>query len=909
MGYIVVYTGFTKSCPSQSLASPVRMKAHYTLYILLVVLLAPGAFAQWSDDPTENLLISSTTTSHVQPKIVPTSDGGFYISWFGNAGFNVYLQRLDADGVPQWAEGGILIADRSFSSTEDYGLSVDAEDHALLSYRFETGGNIQAAVQRVSPDGALLWGANGLIASDDPGNVASPIITSAGHDAVVAWTSYSDGSITLQRISPSGNLLWEGGISLTTPTGFFLIADVNGNVDGSVIVAGQAQLSTFDRRFWAQKLDADGEPVWGADPIQIFDGTGGAMQFGYFPDFVLDGSGGAVFSWYYVGAPGEGFARVQHILSDGTAVFAQNGISAANDPANWQRTAPVADYDPVTGDIYVVWTENLNQGGVHTFGASAQRINSDGDLLWGSGGITLIPMSPIQTSDAQILTLPGGGAIVAGTLGSYPQPMPLIAARLTADGEAAWDGDVVTIKSETTGTQVSRPQYTLSLTHGQAVFVWSDQTGGGMSGGAILAQNISFSGVLGEYDEGEETTPPQAAVSTDEISVVVGPQGTETATLTLSNVAPAGAEALDFTAQVVVLETTFVDFEDGENPYGFTFGYTPGDAVVSTGGNPGYWFENNGLSTFIPTLYIGGAGPFTGDFVAEQVTSISVDAQTLSASLGIQERDFSLLLLNYNGGGPADAELHKYVYYVFPAAAPQPGEGWSSFTFGIPWDFEGDLPEGWAGGDYMDPENLPADWTFQDVISNVDEVNFMWAHPAWFYLLQDFHLGVDNVSISRAGGQSVVTVTPTSGSIQAQGDVELELTFTPDGLPDGTYLYSLLIETNDPEQPLIVVELTMVVDSVSGEDEGSVLTFELAPSYPNPAMGVATIGFTIPQTERVLLEMFDLTGRRVAVLVNEEFSAGRHSVEWSASHIAAGTYVYRMTAGAFTQTQRITVVK
>lgn len=880
-----------------------------SLVLLFVWGAVPDAFSQWSNDPTENLLISATTTSHVQSKIAPTSDGGFYISWMGESGFNVYLQRLDADGVPQWAAGGLLIADRSFSSTEDYGLSVSSDDHALLTYRVNAGGTVQAAAQRVAPDGSLAWGDGGMIVSSTSSGAASPLISST-HDggAVVAWTSYDDGSITLQRVSSSGDLLWDDGVAITLPSGFFLIADVHGNPDGSVIVSGSAQLSTFDRQLWAQKLDANGNPLWGENPVAIFDGAGGALQFGYFPKFVLDGQGGAVFSWYIVAAPGEGFIRVQHILSHGMAVFPQNGLSIANEPAAWQRTNPVLDYDSASGDIYVAWSENLTSGGVTTFGASAQRIDSDGNLMWGNGGLTLIPMQDIAPAgNPLVMAIPNDGVIIGGTLGGHPVPMMLVATRLTAGGVAMWEDEMVILKSETTGTQVSRPQATLSRTDGHAAFVWSDQIGGSFDG-AVRAQNISFSGILGEYDEGG-SAPPQAEISDDVLSIVLGPNATETASLTLSNVAPAGADNLNFTAHIGTQETTLVDFEDGTNPYGFTFGYTDGDAVVSIGGNPGFWFENNGLATAIPRLYIEGDNPFIGDYIAERVSNISVDAQTLLASLNMPGRDLSLLLLNYNGAGPNDVDLHKYVYYVFPEGAPQPGDGWKSFSIDIPWNFDGDMPDGWAGGDSWDPENLPDGWTFSDVISSVDEVNIMWGHPAFFYLLQDFHLGVDNVSITKAEEQTVVTVAPQSGSIAPQQDLELEVTFSPDGLPDGTYEFPMVIGTNDPDQPEIIVEVTMIVDSVSDEDEGTPLTFELSPAYPNPTLGVTTIEFALPQAERATLEIFDLSGRRIAVLVNEEMPAGRYSVEWDSASIAAGTYIYRMIAGSKVMTQRITVVK
>ena len=95
---------------------------------LTIALTASVAAGQWSDDPANNLVISDATSDQVQPMIAPTADGGCYISWFDGIanGFDVRLQKLDADGDEEWAHGGVLVIDRGFSSTQAYGLDVDA---------------------------------------------------------------------------------------------------------------------------------------------------------------------------------------------------------------------------------------------------------------------------------------------------------------------------------------------------------------------------------------------------------------------------------------------------------------------------------------------------------------------------------------------------------------------------------------------------------------------------------------------------------------------------------------------------------------------------------------------------------------------------------------------------------------
>src|SRR5690606_29080157 len=145
----------------------------------------------------------------------------------------------------------LRIADRDFSSTEDYGLALDSEGNALLAFRFEDENGItQVVANRVTPAGDLLWPAPGVFVSDDPAAAASPRIAGLpGGASVVAWTSYDTGQIVLQKLDASGAPQWgPDGVTVALPSGLFLIGDLHADAEGNVIIAGQAQISTFDRR-------------------------------------------------------------------------------------------------------------------------------------------------------------------------------------------------------------------------------------------------------------------------------------------------------------------------------------------------------------------------------------------------------------------------------------------------------------------------------------------------------------------------------------------------------------------------------------------------------------------------------------------------------------------------------------
>jgi hypothetical protein len=105
--------------------------------------LAAGPFltslsaAQWSSDPTQNLAVADAQSDQNLAKLAATADGGTWVSWFDGigSGWDVRVQRLEADGTERFVHDGLLVADRNFSSTQDYGLDLDVNGDALLAFR------------------------------------------------------------------------------------------------------------------------------------------------------------------------------------------------------------------------------------------------------------------------------------------------------------------------------------------------------------------------------------------------------------------------------------------------------------------------------------------------------------------------------------------------------------------------------------------------------------------------------------------------------------------------------------------------------------------------------------------------------------------------------------------------------
>jgi hypothetical protein len=85
--------------------------------------------------------------------------------------------------------------------------------------------------------------------------------------------------------------------------------------------------------------------------------------------------------------------------------------------------------------------------------------------------------------------------------------------------------------------------------------------------------------------------------------------------------------------------------------------------------------------------------------------------------------------------------------------------------------------------------------------------------------------------------------------------------------------------------------------------------FSLSQNYPNPFNPSTTIAFDIPITSYTKLIVYDLLGREIETLVNEELKAGSYKVNFNADRLSSGVYYYKLESGDFRQTRRMVVLK
>jgi hypothetical protein len=157
---------------------------------------------------------------------------------------------------------------------------------------------------------------------------------------------------------------------------------------------------------------------------------------------------------------------------------------------------------------------------------------------------------------------------------------------------------------------------------------------------------------------------------------------------------------------------------------------------------------------------------------------------------------------------------------------------------------------------------------------------------------------------------------PTGGYDLPGGTFNGTIVFDARELEIGQYTGHLNINSNDPDEPIVVVPCTLNVGPVGVEESSDNLptSFSLMQNYPNPFNPSTQISFALPTASDVSLAVYDLLGRQVRILVSGRVEAGVHTVVWNGTDqtgksVTSGVYFYSIKAGDNTEIRRMVLMK
>ncbi len=257
---------------------------------------------------------------------------------------------------------------------------------------------------------------------------------------------------------------------------------------------------------------------------------------------------------------------------------------------------------------------------------------------------------------------------------------------------------------------------------------------------------------------------------------------------------------------------------------------------------------------------------------------------------------------------------------------------WNNYLYIVDYEpFETEDTYGLYIIDISDPSNPVLLNRFQNITSHASDI----AARDGMVFIADGYGGVEIVNVSDPLNPSVLSyIGLPDGATGIKTDYKYA--YVSDYILGGTQI----IDISDPSSPVITgwykpsgcfalgVESSngflYTADGIAGfqvyrnllitptavkPSETAVNDFKLEQNYPNPFNPVSRIEYNIAKTGYVSLKVYDILGREVAALVNEQKNPGRYSVNFNAAGLASGIYIYRLTAGTYSASRKLVLLK
>ncbi len=369
------------------------------------------SFSQWSTDPYLNTGICTESHSQDEPAIVSDGAGGVIISWTdlrNGVDFDIYAQRISAEGVMLWTVDGVPISTAPGDQTTSRLVS-DGLGGAIITWhdRRRGGSEIDIYCQHVDGSGLLQWPAGGVPISTSPKFQLFPnIVSDRTGGAIIAWDDYRRGAsgynIFAQRVDASGIPRWDSnGVIVSTEVINQGPPQIVSDLAGGAIIAWNADSGGIHSDIYAQRIDSLGAMQWDSTGVPICAAPNAQM----YPASVSDSAGGAIITWMDFRS-GNLDIYCQRINIEGVVMWDANGVAISTAAGN--QTSPVLTGDGAHGAV-VTWQDanGNSQSGIYM-----QRIDASGQAKWDQNGILIARAWDNQWPSA-IVADGTGGAIVA----------------------------------------------------------------------------------------------------------------------------------------------------------------------------------------------------------------------------------------------------------------------------------------------------------------------------------------------------------------------------------------------------------------------------------------------------------------------------------------------------------------
>lgn len=390
----------------------------------------------WGDTNPSNMAISMASADQTAPRVVSDNQGGMIVVWedrrTGNA--EIYAQRVNSRGAPLWSANGVVVCDATGDQQLPRIIS-DGVGGAIIAWQDRRNGtDFDIYVQRIDANGVPLWTTNGIQLSGASDNQLEPLlIADAANGAIVVWEDRRNGTdfdIYAQRVDGSGTVQWTAnGEPVVSSTEHQLTPRVVTDNAGGAIIIWEDYRSGSHYDIYAQRLIADGAAQWAANGVAVVNAAGN--QFG--PMIAADGVGGVVVVWQDYRSSTDFDIYTQRLDASGVTQWTANGVVVSAALGN-QVTPSVVGSGV---DAFIVGWEDYRNGISDIY---AQRISATGSVSWSANGLVVNNVIGAQ-SLSQMVADDADGAILVWKDFRSGTATDLYLQRIDRNGTRLWASD------------------------------------------------------------------------------------------------------------------------------------------------------------------------------------------------------------------------------------------------------------------------------------------------------------------------------------------------------------------------------------------------------------------------------------------------------------------------------------
>ncbi len=383
------------------------MKFFTTLFLLVMVCCV---HAQWSADAATNNVLCTQLYDQQDVKITEDGKGGALITWLdyrADAAMkkgDIYVQRINSSGAVLWTANGIGACVQASDQTAPAIVSDSAGGAFIIWVDFRNG-NRDVYIQKIDSNGVAQWTANGVGIAVGSGQQQNPrIINDGAQGAIVVYEdSVSNKNISAQRIDGNGNILWTGGgVVICNANGFQINPHLVTDGSNGAVITWQDKRNGSDYDIYAQGVAANGTIQWTSNGIVLCQFATTQSNPKITPDYL----GGAIVAWQDKRMGVDFDIYAQYINGNGVTQWTSGGKSICS-AAGSQSAIDMINDTSINGAI-ISWKDGRN-GQMDIY---AQKISYSGTLQWTANGAPVVN-TVFDQINPNVISDVAGGAIVA----------------------------------------------------------------------------------------------------------------------------------------------------------------------------------------------------------------------------------------------------------------------------------------------------------------------------------------------------------------------------------------------------------------------------------------------------------------------------------------------------------------